>query len=336
MLAARFHGPRDIRIEEVPDPVPGPGEAVIRVRAAGICGGDLHEYRAGRRLYPTPYPRPAQGHELAGDVLAVGPGTEGVVPGERVAVQPMVSCGACEHCRIGRFALCAELEHIGVARPGGFAELCVAPVENLYRLPDAVGYEEGALLDCTAVAVHALQRVPLPAGARVTVLGAGAIGLAVAQLARLAGAGRVTVVGTRPRPLKAARLLGADETVDLGAGEAPPTGADVVYETAGGAGQLERALAAAGAGGAVGIVGESFELQEIDAASAMVRELTIAFVWSHDGRSEYVRALALAASGQVCLAPIVTHRYPLAELPEAFEAALDRARSGAIKVIVTP
>ncbi len=336
MLAARFYGPRDIRIEEVPDPVPGPGEAVVRVTVAGICGGDLHEYRAARQLYPTPYPRPAQGHELAGDVFAVGPGTEGVAPGDRVAVQPMLSCGECERCLAGRFALCPRLEHIGVARPGGFAELCVAPTENLYRLPDAVGYEEGALLDCTAVAVHALRRVPVPAGAHVAVLGTGAIGQAVAQLARLAGAGRVTVVGTRPGPLAAARLLGADETVDLGAGEAPPTGADVVYETAGGADQLERALAAAGPGGAGGIVGETFEPLEIDPARAMARELTIAFVWSHDGRSEYLRALDLAASGQVRLAPIVTHRYPLAELPEAFGVALDRARSGAIKVIVTP
>src|SRR3990172_12712093 len=106
MLAARFHGPRDIRIEEVADPEPGPGEVVVRVRAAGICGGDLHEYRAGRQLYPTPYPRPAQGHELAGDIVAVGPGGEGVSPGDRVAVQPMISCGACALCRRGGTALC--------------------------------------------------------------------------------------------------------------------------------------------------------------------------------------------------------------------------------------
>ena len=188
----------------------------------------------------------------------------------------------------------------------------------------------------TAVAVHALRRVPVPAGARVVVLGAGAIGQAVAQLARLSGAGRVTVVGRRPGPLAAARSLGADETVDLGAGEPPPENADVVFETAGGAGQVGRALAAAGPGGSIGIVGESFEPESIDPAGAMPRELTIAFVWSHDGRSEYLRALTLAGSGQATLAPIVTHRYPLAELSAAFEAALDRGRSGAIKVMVTP
>src|SRR3990170_2846831 len=335
MLAARFHGPRDIRIEEVADPEPGPGEAVVRVRAAGICGGDLHECRAGRQLYPTPYPRPAQGHELAGDVVAVGPGVTALDSGDRVAVQPMISCGECDLCRRGNTALCPHLEHIGVARSGGFAELCLAPAKNLYRLPPEVGYEAAALLDCTAVAVHAVRRVPVPTGAHAVVLGTGAIGQAVAQLARLAGA-RVTVVGTRPGPLEVARGLGADRTVDLGAGEQPPDGADVVFETAGGSGQLGRALAAAGPGGSVGIVGGRFEPEAIDPAGAMPRELTIAFVWSHDGRSEYLRALALTASGQVTLAPIVTHRYPLAELPAAFEAASDRARSGAIKVMVTP
>jgi 2-desacetyl-2-hydroxyethyl bacteriochlorophyllide A dehydrogenase len=335
VLAATFLGPRDIRVEELPDPVPGPGEAVVRVHAAGICGGDLHEYRAGRQLYPTPYPRPAQGHELAGEVTAIGPSVETVVPGDRVAVQPMVSCGVCPACRADRQSLCARLEHIGVARPGGFAELCLAPAANLFRLPVEVGYEEGALLDCTAVAVHALARVPVAPGAAVTVLGAGAIGLAAAQAASHAG-GIVTVVGTRRAPLEVALSLGADRVVDLGAGEAPPRGADVVFETAGGVSLLERALAAAGPGGTIGLVGEAFDAQALPLVEAMTSELTLAFVWSHDGRDEYVRALDLAARGEVRLAPAVTHRYPLSELEIAFAAASERDRSGAIKVIVTP
>jgi 2-desacetyl-2-hydroxyethyl bacteriochlorophyllide A dehydrogenase len=335
VLAATFLGPRDIRVEELPDPVPGPGEAVVRVLAAGICGGDLHEYRAGRQLYPTPYPRPAQGHELAGDVAAVGSGVGSVAPGDRVSVQPMVSCGACPRCAEGRFSLCPRLEHIGVARPGGFAELCLVPAANLFRLPAEVGYEEGALLDCTAVAVHALARVPVAPGATVTVLGAGAIGLAVAQAASHAG-GTVTVVGTRRAPLDVALALGADAVVDLGAGKAPPRGADVVFETAGGASLLQRAIAAAGPGGTIGLVGEAFDAQALPLAEAMTSELTLAFVWSHDGRGEYARALDLAERGEIRLAPAVTHRYPLAELAAALEAASERDRSGAIKVIVTP
>jgi 2-desacetyl-2-hydroxyethyl bacteriochlorophyllide A dehydrogenase len=339
MLAAIFHGPRDIRVEDVPDPVPGPGEALVQVRAAGICGGDLHEYRANRQLYATPYPRPPQGHELAGDVVAAGDGVTRVAPGDRVGVMPMVGCGECDACRHGRMALCPRLEHIGVARGGGFAELCVAPEANLHRLPGGVGFDEAALLDCVAVAVHAVHRVPIPAGAAITVLGTGAIGLAVAQVARAAGAGRVTVVGTRAEPLAIAKRLGADEIVNLGAGRKPKPDAEVVFETAGGRNLLSRAAAAAAPGAKVGLVGETFQPQELDAADAMQRELTFAFVWSYgswDGRSEYERALDLVAAGRVSLAPCVTHRFPLAEIADAFAAADDRIRSHALKVLVEP
>ena len=335
MQAATFYGPRDFRIEEVPDPAPGPGEAVVRVRSAGICGGDLHEYRAGVQLYPTPYPRPAQGHELAGTVVAVGAGVERVTLGDRVAVQPMIACGVCKACRACRPSLCTRLEHLGVARPGGFAELCLAPAANLFVLPPGVSDDEGALLDCTAVAVHALARVPVAPGAEVTVLGGGAIGLAVAQLAKLAG-GRVTVVATRRRPLEVALALGVDSVVDVGAGEDAPGDADVVFETAGGSTLLERAVAAAGPGATIGLVGEAFETQPLEPAAALKRELTLAFVWSHDGRSEYQRALELAARGDVRLSPVVTHHFPLARLDEAFATASDRKRTGAIKVVVTP
>ena len=335
MQAATFYGPRDFRIEELPDPAPAPGEAVVRVRSAGICGGDLHEYRAGVQLYPTPYPRPAQGHELAGTVVAIGAGVERVSLGDRVAVQPMTSCGMCKACLEGRPSLCTRLEHLGVARPGGFAELCLAPAENLFVLPPGVSDDEGALLDCTAVAVHALARVPVAHGARVTVLGAGAIGLAVARLAKLSGA-HVTVVATRREPLEVALAFGVDSVVDVSAGEPAPSDADVVFETAGGSTLLERAVTAAGPGATIGLVGEAFEPQPLEPAVALQRELTLAFVWSHDGRAEYERALELAAGGDIRLASAVTHHYPLSELEEAFATASDRGRTGAIKVIVTP
>lgn len=335
MQAATFYGPRDMRIEQLPDPVPCPREAVLRVRTAGICGGDLHEYRAGVQLYPTPYPRPAQGHELAGVVTAVGEDVAHLAPGDRVAVQPMISCGTCTQCESGRFALCVRLEHIGVARAGGFAELCAAPAENLFPLPPDVSDDEGALLDCGAVAVHALARVPVAPGTRVVVLGSGTIGLAVAQLAKAAG-GDVTVVGTRRAPLEIALATGADDVVDLGAGDEPPTDADVVFETAGGPTLLERAVAAAAPGAAIGLVGESFGPQSLDPAHVLPRELTLAFVWSHDGRRDYEHALELAVRGIVRLSPAITHRFALGGLEEAFATASDRARTGAIKVVVTP
>ena len=216
------------------------------------------------------------------------------------------------------------------------AEQCVAPAANAFLLPESVSFDEGALLDCTAVAVHAVARVPILRGADVVVLGAGAIGLAIAQVARTEGAGHVTLVGTRPGPLDVALELGADATVDLGAGEPSPTGAQVVFETAGGPDLLARALAVVAPGGTVALVGESFDPQPLDLASAMERELTIAFAWSHDGRGEYAHALELVTAGAVALAPCVTHRFALDRIIDAFDAASERGRSGAIKVVVRP
>ena len=167
----------------------GPGEVVVRVRAAGICGGDLHEYRAGRQLYPIPYPRPAQGHELAGEVARGRPGRR------RGFGRATVSGSA--HGRLRRMRLVPSWPHGAMRSGSSIWASCAAaasPSSASRRPPTCsssrteVGFDEAALLDCTAVAVHAVHRVPIPAGARVTVLGTGAIGQAVAQVARASGA----------------------------------------------------------------------------------------------------------------------------------------------------
>jgi 2-desacetyl-2-hydroxyethyl bacteriochlorophyllide A dehydrogenase len=326
-------------VETAPDPVPGAGEVVIRVRAAGICGSDLHEYRAGRALYAIPFPRTAQGHEFAGEVVAVGAGVDDLAVGDRIAVQPMIGCGACSWCAAGRFSLCARLEHLGVARPGGFAELCAVPRANAFGLPDAVPFEEAALLDCVAVAVHAVHRVALPIGSRVVVLGAGAIGLACAQLASAAGAAHVTIAARRPESLAVARSLGIDAVIDVRDDAYRDLQGDVVLETAGGSDAVERAVAVAGRAAAIGLVGEAFGPTAFDFQLAMERELTIAPCWSYDtwaGRSEFAAALDLVAAGRVRLAPAITHRFALEDIAAAFAAASDRGSSAAVKVLVEP
>ena len=338
MRTSVFDGPRAIRIVDAPDPQPGPGEAVVRVRAAGICGGDLHEWRAGRQVYDVPYPRPAQGHELAGEVLRVGDGVDAVAPGDRVGVMPMVSCGACRVLPRRPYALCPRLEHLGVARPGGFAQEVLAPAANLHGCRTACRSPRGRCSTAspspsTRSTGRRWRRAPTSrSAARRRRTGDRAGGAA-------AGAGRVTVVGTRPGPLAVARELGADATVDLSAGERVPADAEVVYETAGGAGLLERAAAMAGPGATLGIVGEHFDPDPLDVAGAMARELTIAFVWSYGfwaGRDEYARALDLVAAGRVRLEPAVTHRVALDDLAAGYALAADRATSGAIKVLVEP
>jgi 2-desacetyl-2-hydroxyethyl bacteriochlorophyllide A dehydrogenase len=339
MRTAVFEAPGEIAVRDAPDPEPGPRELVVRVRAAGICGSDLHEYRARRQLYEVPYPRVAQGHEFAGEVVAVGPEVDDLATGDRVAVQPMIGCGACRWCAAGRFSLCPRLEHLGFARPGGFAELCALPRANAYALPSGVALDEAALLDCVAVGVHALHRVAPGPDARVAVLGAGPMGLACAAVALATGARDVTVVGRREASLAAARAVGAGTVLHVDDDACRTLEADVVLETAGGTDALERAIGVADRGATIGLVGEAFGRVPFDHQRVLERELTVAACWSYDtwdGASEFAAALELVAAGRVRLAPAITHRFGLDAIGEAFATADDRAASGAVKVLVEP
>jgi len=342
MLAARFYGGKDIRVEEVPDPVPGPGEVLVRVRAAGICGSDLHGYRRGT---PGAAPR-TPGHELAGEVVALGEGVVGLAPGERVGGEPLVGCGHCAWCRSGDYHLCPELEHIGGARPGGFARYTVAPADRLYPLPPQVTCDEAALLDVLAVAVHALSRVPVAPGERVAVIGAGAIGLSIAQMAALSG-GMVAVLGRRDAPLRLAAqfpnvtgLRLQDEPVAAVRAWSGGEGADVVFEAVGGtADTLDLALHLAAPHGQVGAVGSFQEPQTLDVRVAMRGELSVSWVWSYARRGhrpEFAIALELLAAGALQAAPLITHRFPLERTAEAFAVAEDKRTYESIKVLVIP
>jgi threonine dehydrogenase-like Zn-dependent dehydrogenase len=352
MRAALFYGHRDIRIEARPTPVPGPGEVLVRVRAAGICGSDLHAYRGHRDPgWPVPW---EQGHELAGEVAAVGPGVAALAPGDRVGIEAehLVGCGTCRWCRQGQSHVCPRRGLVHGARHAshGFSEYDVTLVANCHRLPDHVAFEAGALLDCYACGVHALHRTPAPPAGVTVIVGAGAIALTLGQVARASGAGWVIMVGTRPEPLAVARSAGAADAVVVTAEEDPVAavrratdgaGADVVFETVGGPTPLlGPCMEMAAPGGAVVVLGVFTEPQTIPAqAQGMAKELRL--VWSNSystwrGVSEYRTALDLVAAGRVEPGPLVTHRFSQARIGEAFAAADDKRRSGAIKVIVEP
>jgi 2-desacetyl-2-hydroxyethyl bacteriochlorophyllide A dehydrogenase len=344
MRIARFYGGKDIRVETAPDPKPGPGEVLVRVRAAGICGSDLRGYRRG--VSGSGPPR-TPGHELAGEVRALGAGVEGLAIGQRVAVEPLVGCGACRYCLSGNYHLCLDLEHIGGARPGGFAELTVAPADRLYPLPDAISFDEASLLDVVAVAVHALTCVPVQPAERVAVIGTGAIGLSIAQAAAASG-GDVAVLGRRIHPLQVAAETASaygigvtgDDAVDAVLDWSDGVGADVVFEAVGGsAGTLALALQLAAPHGRIGAVGSFQEPQTLDVRLGYRRELTLQWVWSyaHRGtRPEFAVALDMLARGQFQAAPLITHRYPLEQIADAFQVADDKAAAQSIKVLVIP
>jgi threonine dehydrogenase-like Zn-dependent dehydrogenase len=350
--AALFYGGTDIRVQDVPEPVPGTGEVLVWVRAAGICGSDLHGYRdPGRRRQSLARPY-MTGHELAGEVAAVGQGVQGLDVGQRVGVEPrhLVGCGRCRWCRRGDTQLCPALGRVEgqAVHSTGFAEYSLESAPKCYPLPDGLPIEEAAILDVYAVALHAVHRVPVRPVDTVVVLGVGAIGLAVAQVARAAGAGRVVAVGTRDAPLEVARRLGCDGAINASVEDVAErvrsftdgTGAEVVFEAVGGrAATLPLAIEVAARGGIVGVIGSYVEPQMLDPGVCMRKEVSLRWVWSYgtwQGIPEFQIALDMLASGRVEAAPLITHRFPLARIAGAFAAADDKRASGAIKVLVNP
>ncbi len=210
MKAAVLHGQRDIRVEEIPTPVPGPGEALVRVRLTGVCGSDIPRVLSdGAHFYPL-----VLGHEIAGEVAAVGEGVDAALVGKRVAVAPLLPCHECEHCRLGHYSQCPNYSFIGSRVNGGLAEFLVAPVLNLTVVADTVPFRDVAFFEPSTVALHGVRHVGFTAGQDVIVLGAGTIGLFTMQWVRILGAARVAVVDVNPARLATAAALGADATFD--------------------------------------------------------------------------------------------------------------------------
>src|SRR6184192_1557602 len=229
MRALRFHAARDLRIEDVPAPAePGGGEVVVRVASCGICGTDLHEYVAGPIVTPVePHPLTGAqnpqilGHELAGDVVAVGAGVTSVREGDRVAVMPLAYCGRCAYCSRGLQHLCATMGCVGLSHAwGGMAELATVAEYQVVRLPDGVTYQQGALIEPTAVAAYGVERGGVKPGDRVLVTGAGPIGALAALCAHAAGASTVYVSEPNAARRERAEALGVATVLD-------PTSLDV-------------------------------------------------------------------------------------------------------------
>lgn len=340
MRATSCPGGGRLEIREREAPRAAAGEVVVRVRACGICGSDLHWYKAGTASPICP------GHEFAGEVAALGAGAGDVCEGDRVAVEPLRPCGRCAPCRRGDYHLCPRLEILGVHRDGGMAELVAVPVERLYPVPADLPLSLAAMSEPLAVCVHAVRLAPVGLGDRVLVLGAGSIGLLGIVAARAAGAGEVWVTARHPHQVAAARSLGASRVFagdDEGEGEltavAREQAIDSVLETVGGgADTLTTALRCVRPGGAVVVLGVFFDPPPLDALSLMMKEVrvvgSIVYNW-RGARSDFAIAVDLLAAQRAMLAPLLTHRFALDAVDEAFATAADK-KSGAIKVVVEP
>ncbi len=349
MEAALFYGGHDIRVEEVPDPTPKGAEVLVRVRAAGICGSDLHRYRDAPGSGGEPR---MAGHELAGEVAALGPDVEGLEVGQRVAVEPrhLVGCGHCRWCLRGDYHLCPTRGRAGPVRLSstGFAQYSVEPAQNVYPIPDTLAMESAAILDVYACAVHALHLAPVRPMQTVVVQGAGPIGLTAIELFKLGGAQRVVACDLLDEALDVAERVGADAVVN--SAEVDPVvavreltdgiGADIVVEAVGGrAPTFAPDVEMAARGGTVLVIGMYSQPQTLDTAVAQRKELKIHFSNSYgrwNGVPEFEIALEMMAAGKLTPDAYITHTVPLREIDRGFALADDKRASGAIKVIVLP
>jgi 2-desacetyl-2-hydroxyethyl bacteriochlorophyllide A dehydrogenase len=325
MKALRFHGAGDLRLEELPLPDPGRGEVRIRPQAVGICGTDAHIFRGE---FPAAAPV-VLGHEAGGVVDAVGADVAGLREGDLVTLQPNTFCGVCRYCRGGREHLCERMRAYGVHMNGGFAEAMVADARNVYRLPEGIGARIGCFAEPLACCVHGMDRLGVRSGASVLVIGAGAAGLMLTRLARLAGAGRITVSEPDEGRRAAAVAFGADGTT---APDALDGQFDYAIDAVGSRSTFEQAVARAARGGAVLIFGvaSAHAAATVSPYDIFARELTI--VGSLINPYTHGRAVELLP--QMGLERLKVKTFPLAQYKEAFEAQARPA--GAVKVVFLP
>jgi 2-desacetyl-2-hydroxyethyl bacteriochlorophyllide A dehydrogenase len=337
MRAVRVTGPGAVTLDDAARPTPGPDDVVVRVRACGICGTDLHWFHGA---FPAPAVCP--GHEIAGEVADVGSSVRDLRAGDAVALEGVFGCAACRACRSGQYHLCPALDIVGLTVPGGFADYVRVPARHCFRTPAGISPAVAALSEPLAVAVHGVRLVAPEIGARVLVLGAGTIGLMAVLAARAGGAGEIVVTARRPQQREAARRLGADRVLadDDAAGLqalARETPIDVVLETVGGeADTLTTAISVCRAGGTIGVLGVFTGMPAIPAMAVVARELTIkgSMVYNRaHGRADFEITQDLLVRERARLEAVVTHRIPLAEVTRAFALAADKT-SGSIKVTV--
>lgn len=343
MKALLHTAPLRLEYTEVPDPTMGPDDVLVRVKACGICGSDVHGYTGatGRRIPPI-----IMGHEAAGIVADAGEGVAGLRPGDRVCVNSTIYCNECAACRQGQYNRCARRQVLGVSLPGNrrdgaFAELVAVPWWIVQPMPVPLTFTQAALLEPVSIAVHAVNRAEVTAGDAVVIIGSGAIGLFILQAARLKGAGTLIVSDLNDERLALAKMLGADAVVnpqrdDLAARVRALTdgrGADVSFEAVGFSATLREALAVTRTGGCVTAVGNLEKTTSIDLQDLVARELTLRGTYASSG--EYRACIDLVASGQIDVLPLVSETQPLSEGQRAFDR-LREGKESLLKIILEP
>lgn len=336
MRQAVMVSPGVIEFREVAEPRLAAGEVLIRVKRIGICGSDIH---VNHGLHPfTSYPV-VQGHEFSGAVEAVGEGVTGLRPGDKVTATPQVVCGRCRPCLRGDYHICDSLKVQGFQAPGCAQDLFLTSASKTLRLPDEFTFEQGAMVEPTAVAVHAVSRAGDVSGKNAVVLGAGPIGNLVAQVAR-AGGGNVLVTDLSGFRLGIAQQCGLANTSNAGQESLATAAArvfgeegfEIALECVGVEATLSAAIDAIGKGGRIVVVGVFGEKPRVAVGLVQDRELMLMGTLMYRYQ-DYERAVKLMSSGEVVTSPLESAHFPFEKYADAYEF-IDRHREESMKVFV--
>lgn len=329
--------PGKIEFQDRTLPEPGLNDVLVRVKAAAICGSDLHIYKGKHPAASLPS---AVGHEIAGEVIATGKEVTKVKEGDRVTIEPILTCGRCEFCRRGDYHLCIQVSFQYRRGQGGFAPYFIVHEDRAFRLPESISDEEGALVEPLSVALHAVKISGIRLGQSCAIFGAGAIGLLVLQLARRASGGQCFVVDVRDFRLQQATSMGASHTINNRHGDAiqiilektGQMGVDRSFEAVGIEATLVQALQALKKGGKAIVMG-IFENPEACLPVNLFVQKEISLAGSQGYHWDFQDAISLLKNGYVDLMPFITHRLPLERLQEGFDLLMD-PQSQAIKVLM--
>lgn len=339
MNALVYHGPREMRWEAWDERPPEPGEAVVSVRAVGICGSDLHGYtgESGRRTPPM-----VMGHEATGDVIALGSDAPKDWAGRRVVIQPFLACGTCDQCLSGAINLCRNRRFLGGNTNGAMAERITIPASNLLPLPEALSYVNGSLAEPLAVAIHAIRQAGALIGKSVLIVGCGPIGLLTLIAARRAGAGCVVMTDVIPKRLAIARALGAAAALDPTAdnwraalGEvihSERAEVDVAFDAVGVQPTFQQAIDALRPGGTLIAIG-GWRSVNLNLSQLVAREISLRGTFNFTP-AEFADSLNLLAEGYFDPSTLVSSTHAMADGASVF-ADLSQSQADAIKVVLT-
>lgn len=343
MRAIVLEEPKKLVLNQLEIPEPGENEVLIRVKAVGLCGSDIHYYEHGKIgdfIVEEPI---ILGHEASGEIVKVGKNVVHLQKGQRVTIEPGATCGKCEHCQNGRYNLCEEVEFLATPPyDGAFCEYVVMRSDLVFPIPDQMSYETAALIEPFSVGLHAVSRGNLQEGETVLILGMGPIGLMTAAAAKLHGAGTVIGVDLEDSRLEKAKEMGATHVINVRTDSVDDKimeytnrrGVDVAIETAGSPAALKSMISAVRRGGIAVIVGMSPEDESpLNIAQIINKEIDVKGVFRY--HHTYPRAIELLASGKVNIERMITDSYELEQAEEAFEKSIHDKRN-TLKMMIYP